>query len=469
MKKMKFPSVYTVLMVIIAAVTLLTHIVPAGQYERVMNTLLDRETPVAGSYRPVDPNPQGVTDILMAPVAGFFDPESNEAGAIDVALFVLFIGGFLGIVGKTGAIDAGIGRVTQAMQGREKWMIPLVMALFAAGGTTYGMAEETLAFHLLLIPVFITAGFDALTGVAVVLLGAGIGVLGSVVNPFSTIIASDAAGIAFTEGLWLRVVILVLGFVLCAMHVMRYAERVRKDPQASLVADKRESNLEFFLKTEKKVEQEFTGRHKLILLLFVLTFGLMIWGVSLGGWWMAEMSALLLAASILIGLLDRMPEAVLTETFVSSASDFLGVAFVIALARGIVVVMDAGQITDTVLFWAEQSVTGLSEAAFINVMYWIQVLLSFFIPSSSGLAVLTMPIMAPLADFASVGRELVVTAFQSALGLVNLVTPTSAVIMGGLTIARVPYNTWIKFVLPLLVQLSILIMVLLSLGSWMAS
>ena len=468
MKKMKFPSVYTVLLAIIALVTLLTHIVPAGQYQRVMNEMLERETPVAGSYRTVEANPQGLTDIIMAPVAGFFDPESNQAAAIDVALFVLFIGGFLGVVGKTGAIDAGIGHVTRVMRGREKWMIPFIMALFAAGGTTYGMAEETLAFHMLLIPVFIAAGFDALTGVAVVLLGAGIGVLGSVINPFSTIIASDAAGVAFTEGMLLRVAILVLGFVICAFYVMRYAERVRKDPQASLVADKADSNRDFFLSGDNKAVTEFTGRHKLVLLLFLLTFVVMIWGVSAGGWWMAEMSALLLVASIVIGLLDRMPEAELAETFVSSSSDFLGVAFVIALARGIVVVMDAGHITDTVLFWAENAVTGLSEAAFVNVMYWIQVVLSFFIPSSSGLAVLTMPVMAPLADFANVGRELVVTAFQSAVGLANLVTPTSAVIMGGLAIARVPFDRWVKFVLPLLLQLSVLIMAALSVGTWMS-
>ncbi len=191
----------------------------------------------------------------------------------------------------------------------------------------------------------------------------------------------------------------------------------------------------------------------------------MIYGVSVEGWWMARMSALFIVSSIVVGLIARMSEQEFTDTFIEGARDMLGVALVIGIARGIVVVMDAGKITDTVLFAAEGAVTGLSTIAFINVMYWLQVALSFLVPSSSGLAVLTMPIMAPLADFAGVSRDLVVTAFQSASGLVNLVNPTFAVVMGGLAIGRVPYERWLKFMWPLLLILTILIMAALSAGA----
>ncbi len=466
MGKFKFPSAYTVLMAIIVFVAALTYIVPAGQYDRVMNPELGKEVPVSGTYHLVDANPQGFSDVVMAPIAGFFDPASYEAGAIDVALFVLIIGGFLGIVTKTGAIDAGIAKVTSALEGKEMWMIPALMLLFAAGGTVYGMAEETLPFYMLLIPVIIAAGYDSVTGVAVVLLGAGIGVLGSTINPFATVIASNAADVPFTDGMGMRIAILIIGFIITAGFLMRYAEKVRKDPSQSLVADMKESNEEYFLKNREE-GIELTGARKLILVLFAASFGVMIWGVSSAGWWMAEMSALFLVSAILIGLIGRLSEEELTGTFVDGARDLLGVAFVIGIARGIVVVMNAGNITDTILFWSENAVSGLSEVVFINAMYWIQVVLSFFIPSTSGLAVLSMPIMAPLADFANVSRDLVITAYQSASGVVNLLTPTSGVVMGGLAIGRVSYAKWFKFVLPLAGILTVMIMIMLSVGAVM--
>jgi uncharacterized ion transporter superfamily protein YfcC len=191
----------------------------------------------------------------------------------------------------------------------------------------------------------------------------------------------------------------------------------------------------------------------------------MVWGVSLGGWWMAEMSGLFLASAILVGIIGRLGEEGFTTTFVDGAKDLLGVALIIGVARGIVVVMDAGHITDTILVNAAQAVEGLSTVAFINVMYWLEVALSFFVPSSSGLAVLTMPIMAPLADFSGVGRDLVVTAYQSANGLVNFFNPTFAVVMGGLAVGRVPYDRWLRFVLPLCLIITVIIMVVLSVGT----
>ena len=263
----------------------------------------------------------------------------------------------------------------------------------------------------------------------------------------------------------LRLAIYVAGLLLCIAYVMRYAEKVRKKPDQSLVADMMDANREHFLASSDGDAPELNGQRKLILLLFLVAFGVMIWGVSSQGWWMARMSALFLLMSIVVGFVGRLSEKEFTDTFVAGAADLLGVALVIGIARGIVIVMNGGLITDTILFWAEQSVSGLSAVAFINVMYWIQIALSFFVPSTSGLAVLTMPIMAPLADFSNVGRDLVVTAYQSASGVVNLVTPTSGVVMGGLAIGRVSYDKWVSFVWPLLILLSLLSMVALSIGA----
>ncbi|GAB1479187.1 YfcC family protein [Paracoccaceae bacterium] len=460
----RFPSAFTILFGLIMLVAVLTWIIPAGQYQRVASEALGKDIPVAGSYAPTDANPQDVYDVILAPIAGFYDPVSYAANAIDVSLFVLIIGGFIGVVTATGAIDAGISRAMVRLKGRETWMIPFLMALFALGGTTYGMAEETLAFYVLLIPVMIAARFDALTAVAVILLGAGVGVLGSTINAFSTVIASDAAGVTFADGLVLRLIILGLCWVVTVGFVMRYAARVRADPTKSLVYDKMSENEAHFLKETPAEATAFTGLHKIVLILFAMTFGVMIWGVSIGGWWMAEMSGLFLAAAILIGLIARLGEGKLVEAFVNGARDLLGVALIIGLARGIVVIMDAGHITDTILHAAEVSVAGLPRTAFILVVYWIEVGLSFLVPSTSGLAVLSMPILAPVADFAGVKRELVVTAFATASGMVNLITPTSAVVMGGLAIGRVPYERWLRFIWPLLVALTLIIMAALALA-----
>lgn len=464
MTKIKFPSAYTILMLLTVVVAILTWTIPGGQYQMENNETLGRMVPMVGTYHSIAANPQGIVDILMAPIQGFYDPISYTARAVDVALFVLVIGGFLAVVTNTGAIDAGIAGTMQRLQGREKWMIPILMGLFALGGTVYGMAEETIPFYALLIPVMIAAGYDSIVGVAIIMVGAGIGCLGSTINPFATVIASNAAEINFMEGFALRAIILVLGWLVCVVYVMRYAEKVKQNPELSLVAHQRESNLNHFLHSKQQKTPEFTTTRKLILAIFGITFAIMMWGVSIAGWWMAELSALFIGSSIVVGLVARMSETEITESFVDGARDLLGVALIIAIARGLVVVMDNGNITHTILNYAEGLLVGLHQIAFINAIYWIEAVMCLVVPSSSGLAVLSMPILAPLADFAGVSRELVVTAYQSASGLPNLVTPTSGVVMGGLAIGRVAYPIWLKFIGPLLAVLTTMVMILLSLG-----
>jgi len=427
-------------------------------------------------------------DSLTAPINGLYGIEDQKGninyynsgslfGAIDVALFILVIGGFLGVTMKTGAIQAGIGRLVRRLRGKERWMIPLLMGVFALGGTTYGMAEESLAFYALVITVMIAAGYDSMTGAAVVLLGCGIGTLGSTINPFATGIASGFAGVSISQGLIGRIIILVAGLLIGILFVRRYADRVKKEPSRSVVYDMKAQNEEHFRAGtgEEGEPPTMTGTHKVILAVFGLAFALMMYGVipwaDLGiglptlWWWFPEMTASFLLFAIVIGLIGRMREGELTETFVAGARDLLGVALIIGIARGITVIMNNGQITDTVLHWAELALGDVGKVAFSIVMYGLFLPLSFLIPSSSGLATVAMPIMAPLAGFANVPKDLVVTAYQSASGLMNLFIPTSAVVMGGLAIARVPYGRYLRFVWPLLVMLGALTVVVLGVGA----
>jgi uncharacterized ion transporter superfamily protein YfcC len=486
-KRFTLPSAYTILFALIVVAAIATWIVPAGTYD------LDEEgSPVPGTYHEVESQPAKIlVDSLTAPINGLYGIENNKGninyynrgtlfGAIDVALFIIVIGGFLGVTMKTGAIQAGIGRLVVRLKGRERWMIPLLMIVFAIGGTTYGMAEESLAFYALVITVMIAAGYDAFTGAAIVLLGCGIGTLGSTINPFATGIASGFAGVPLSEGFVGRLVILVVGLAVGIFFVMRYADRVKRDPTRSVVYDMKEENEAHFRAQDDGSSggvAVITGTQKLVLVLFGGAFLLMMYGVipweDLGvpvptlWWWFPEMTASFLLFSIVIGLVGRMKEGDLTATFVDGARDLLGVALIIGIARGITVIMNNGQITDTVLHWAEVALGDVGQAMFSIVMYGLFLPLSFLIPSSSGLATVAMPIMAPLAGFVGVPASLVVTAYQSASGLMNLFIPTSAVVMGGLAIARVPYGRYLKWVAPLLGALAVLTILVLGVSALM--
>jgi len=479
----RLPSAYTILFALIVLAAIATWIIPAGTYD-----LNAAGEPIPGTYHEIDAKPSRIlVDSLTAPINGLYGIEDATGninyynsgtlfGAIDIALFILVIGGFLGVTLKTGAIQAGIGSLVQRMRGRERLLIPVLMCVFALGGSTFGMAEESLAFYALVITVLIAAGYDALTGAAVVLLGCGIGVLGSTVNPFATGIASGIAGVPISEGLIGRLVLLVAGLAIGIFFVLRYADRVKQDPSKSVVFDmKAENEARFQADTDEAGEITLTGTHKLILAVFALAFLVMIYGVipweDLGisiptwWWWFPEMTASFLLFAIIIGLIARMSEGGLTTSFVDGARDLLGVALIIGIARGITVIMDNGQITDTVLHWVEDALGDAGDVTFLILMFLLFLPLSFLIPSTSGLATLAMPIMAPLAGFIGVSTALVVTAYQSASGVMNLVVPTSAVVMGGLAIARVPYDRYLRWVWPLLLALSVLCVVVLGLGA----
>ncbi|MCL8250487.1 YfcC family protein [Aeromicrobium fastidiosum] len=485
----RFPSAFTVLFGVTVAVWLLAFIVPTGAYE------LDGDrAPIPGSYAGVDAGlsfGDRLMQLFMAPINGLYGVKAGEGGfigpyesgelfgAVGVFMFVLAIGIFITMSMRTGAIDAGIARVARRFQSHGVIVIALLMVLFSLGGTTEGMAEETLGFYALVIPLALSLGYDRMVAVATILVGAGIGVLASTVNPFATGVASEAAGVSIGNGIGFRLLMYVVLVPVGVLFVLRYAKRVKAHPSRSRVTA-REGDAELIALGVGEAPA-LTGQQKSVLAVVGTTFAFMIfaivpWAQVIGGpdatsygwqldWYFPELAALFVVMSILVGLIGGLGEKGLTDTLVRGAGDFIGVGLIIVLARGITVIMSNSQITDTVLHSMEDVVSGSSAGVFGATMFLINIPLAFLVPSTSGHAALAMPILAPLGDFAGVPRSMVITAFQSASGVVNLITPTSAVVMGGLALAKVRYDEYLRFVWPLLLGLVVLCTAFVAIGS----
>ncbi|MBP9152170.1 MAG: YfcC family protein [Flavobacteriales bacterium] len=497
MSKISFPAAHTVLLIIAAIVAIMTWVIPAGQYDRLsydkeknqfiqkgqgdevffpatqesldqLNvriplekfTLGDIWKPVGipDTYHQLKSQPQGVKAFIQSPLRGIME-------AIDVILFVIIIGGFIGVVNHSGAFDAGMNWLATTLKGRESILIILITSLIALGGTTFGLAEETIAFYPILVPIFLLAGYDAIVALAAIYVGSSIGSMISTVNPFSVIIASDAAGINWTTGINGRIIFLILGTILCLWYIIRYANRVKKDQSQSLIYDKKSAIDKLFLHSEAKKTILFTARIRLILLLFLSCFVVMIVGVSKLDWWFLEMTTVFFIGALLIGIVAKLGEKEFISVFVKGSNDLLSVALIIGFARGVTVLMDDGLISDTLLFHASGLTEGMNKGVFVNAMMFIYAGLSFFIPSSSGMAVLTMPIMAPLADGVGVGREAVVNAYQYGMGIFSFINPTG-LILASLAMVEVGFDRWMRFVMPLVGWLTVLTMLVLTIQAY---
>lgn len=473
----RFPSAFTVLFGVTVLVWLLAFIIPTGAYKVSEKT----GGPVPGSYHSVDAGlsfTDRLYDLFISPINGLYGVKSAEGfigpyetgelfGAAGVFLFVIAIGIFITMSMSTGAIDNGVAHVAKRYGARGAVVIAILMVLFSVGGTTEGMAEETLGFYALVIPLMLSLGYDRMVAAATILIGAGIGVLASTVNPFATGVASDAAGISIGDGIGFRFLMYVLLVPVGVLFVLRYAKRVKADPSRSLTAPQ-EGDAEIASAGVGEVP-DLTGKQKSVLGIVAATFAFMIfaivpWAQVINGpdaasygwqldWYFPELAALFIVMSIVVGLIGGLGEKGLTDTLVRGAGDFIGVGLIIVLARGITVIMNNSQITDTVLHSMENAVNNTSSAVFGGLMFLINLPLAFLVPSTSGHAALAMPILAPLADFAGVSRAMVVTAYQSASGVINLITPTSAVVMGGLALAKVRYDQYLRFVFPLVLGL----------------
>lgn len=365
----------------------------------------------------------------------------------------------------TRAFDAGISWLAKTLKGKEYILIILVTLLISIGGTTFGLAEETIAFYPILIPIFLAAKYDAIVALASIYIGSSIGTMCSTTNPFSSIIASDAAGINWTTGLTGRFIMLGLGSLICILYILRYAQRVKNNPKLSIIFDQKEAIEQQFGNTTDSTIK-LTGRFRIILILFSLCFVVMVYGVSQLDWWFIEMTAVFLVGAILIGFIAKIEESTFIDIFIKGAGDLLGVAIIIGIARGITVIMDDGLISDTMLYYASNITAGMNKGVFINALLYIYGGLSFFIPSSSGMAVLTMPIMAPLGDSVGVSREFVVYAYQYGMGLFAFISPTG-LILASLAIVKVGYDKWLKFVMPLVIILLAFTMLFLTLSVYL--
>lgn len=480
-KKRGMPSSFTILLALLAIVAVVTVIVSGTSGGAVTAARL--------------------SDFCTAPVKGFAD-------ALPVCLFVMILGGFLGMMTETGALDNGIAVLVQKLKGNEIMLIPVLMFIFSLGGTTYGMCEETVPFYALLAATMMAAGFDPMVGAATVLLGAGCGCLGSTVNPFAVGAAVDAltgVGIEVNQSIiiGLGAVLWIVTTVMSILFVMSYAKKVKADKGSTILSmqelkDAEEAHGKAASEVHKEVK--LTGRQKGVLIAFAFTFVVMIvgfipladlnegvanffdagavydadgnaivqgWsalitGLPIGQWYFDEASTWFFLMAILIGIIGGLSEKQIVNTFITGAADMMSVVLVIALARGISVLMASTGLDVYVLDAAANALAGLSGVIFAPMSFLVYFGLSFLIPSTSGMATVSMPIMGPLAVKLGFSPEVMVMIFSAAIGVVNLFTPTSGAIMGGLALAKIEWTTWLKFALKLIVALSVVCAIILT-------
>lgn len=480
-KKRGMPSSFTILLALLAIVAVVTVIVSGTSGGAVTAARL--------------------SDFCTAPIKGFAD-------ALPVCLFVMILGGFLGMMTETGALDNGIAVLVQKLKGNEIMLIPVLMLIFSLGGTTYGMCEETVPFYALLAATMMAAGFDPMVGAATVLLGAGCGCLGSTVNPFAVGAAVDAltgVGIEVNQSIiiGLGAVLWLVTTVMSIVFVMNYAKKVKADKGSTILSmqelkDAEEAHGKAASEVHKEVK--LTGRQKGVLIAFAFTFVVMIvgfipladlnegvanffdagavydadgnavvqgWsalitGLPIGQWYFDEASTWFFLMAILIGIIGGLSEKQIVNTFITGAADMMSVVLVIALARGISVLMASTGLDVYVLDAAANALAGLSGVIFAPMSFLVYFGLSFLIPSTSGMATVSMPIMGPLAVKLGFSPEVMVMIFSAAIGVVNLFTPTSGAIMGGLALAKIEWTTWLKFALKLIVALSVVCAIILT-------
>lgn len=444
----------------------LTWIVPAGAFEK---STIDvpgvgaREVVVPGSFALLpDAEPQGPGAVLLAPIRGIVE-------AADIIAFVLLVGGAFAVLQRTGAVDAGLRRLVEASRRSrrlEALVIPGFMVLFSLGGAIFGMAEETIPFVLIFVPLARSLGYDAVVGVAIPFVGSQAGFAAAFLNPFTIGVAQGIADVPLFSGIALRAVVWVLVTAVAVAFVVRYAGRIKADPSRSVVA-----GLEAGADEREGPSREGGGRSprpsggdhdpsspeagvlstrdSAVLLTFAAGIGLLVFGVLRWGWYIEEIAALFVGLGIALGIVGRLRPGEISSGFMRGARDLVATAMIIGLARGILVVLEDGQVIDTLLHGMATLVGDLGAVGSAWAMFAVQTGLNFFVPSGSGQAALTMPIMAPLADLVGLSRQIAVLAYQLGDGFTNLIIPTNAVLIGAISLGGVPWDRWAKWMLPL--------------------
>jgi uncharacterized ion transporter superfamily protein YfcC len=489
------PSPLVVLMLIIVVAAIATWLMPAGQYdslsfennsfvvtesgkqthlpfaqktldslhmlikaEKFKNGDIRKPVSIPGTYHKLPQNRQGPVAILEAPLKGLYD-------AVEIVFFILFIGGFLNVFNSSGTLEKSLFALSHNMRGKEKWLIIILTFLFSFAGASYGMAEEALVFYPVMTPLFLAAGYDLIVPVAVIFAGTNLGVLSSFSNPFSTIIASQVAGVNWSDGLTGRILMFIVSTFVTIAYILNYAKKIKANPELSLVyrTDGNVKSPYGALENDSNTKQTLGTKTRLLLFMFLGTFLMMIFGVVFLGWWLLEMSALFLVSSIITALILRMKEKTFINKFIQGAESLLGVSLIVGTARGVTIILNNGYISDTILYYSANLVSHLSPALFIIIMLILYIIFTIFISSSSGMAVVTMPIMGSLALAAGVpGRE-IVNAYLYGMGIMGFITPTG-LILPSLALANVSYKAWIKFIYPLMIILFVLCSLFLIIG-----
>lgn len=438
-RKWKFgiPHVYVILFMVIILATIATYIVPAGEYDRIVNDD-GRTIVVDGTYQVVDSSPSGFMQIFQSLHKGM----TNSASII---FYIFIVGGAFGILQTTGAITGAVGSISTKMKGREYWLIPILMTFFALSGAMLGLAEETIPYITILVPLMVLIGYDSMVGAAIVLLGTSAGFTAAFMNPFTVGVAQGIAEVPLFSGLLFRVLLWVVFLSISIWYVMRYAKKIKADPTKSTLYGS--SDQETVVPSEMK---SMTNRHKLIFIVLLGTLVTLAFGVIKFEWYLPEISGLFLLMGIIMGLLAKMNFSEIAESFIEGCRVLVMGALVVGIANAILVVLQDGLIMDTILHGLASSIDTMPGGLAAVGMYIVQCMLNFIVPSGSGQAALTMPIMAPLADLVGVTRQTAVLAFQFGDGISNIFSPTSGYFMAGLALAKIPWIKWVKWILPLI-------------------
>lgn len=448
-KQFKVPHVYAIIFALMVIFAVLTWIVPSGSYQR--QEVNGREVTVAGTYEQSEKTyideetgdevdlRQGVFDVLQAPTRGIQE-------AIEVVAFILIVGGSFQVITKTGAITSGMGRVVRRFKNKDILIIPIAMVLFALGGTSFGMAEETLPFFAIFMPIMMAMGFDSMTAFMVVFVGARTGYIASTINPFNVLIAQGILGIQGNPQLWLRMIAWVVLTSVAITWVVLYARRVKKNPESSITFEDDIAKKVEFAADESALDAEFTGRQKGVLAVFIAGMCLIIWGLVTQGWYMNEISAVFLAMGLLAGVIAGFSQDVIAQEFVAGIADFAFSAIVVGLARGILVIASDGMIIDTILNALATGLGGIPAVLFTTLLYAVENLLAILVPSSSGLAALTAPIFGPLTELMGLNPEAAVWALSMGSATMSLICPTSAILVAGLGVCKIKLGQWWKTV-----------------------
>lgn len=440
-RNFKMPHTYVLLFGVIVFAGLLTYILPAGQFDRYEDPETGRELVDAESYSSVEANPQNLFDMLMAV------PKGMENGAY-IIFFVFIVGGAFGIIQSTGVIDRGINVVIEKMNGKEIWAVPLFIILFSFTGSVMGLAEELLPFYPIMVVLAIRMGFDSITGISLVLLGAGAGFAGAFLNPFTVGIAQGVAELPLFSGMGFRIIMFSTMVLVTAIYIMIYAKRVKAEPTISPMYEL-DKNRDLVLEDVDE-NDGFSVRHKIVLAVFFIGLLFIAFGVIQLGWYIHELSAAFLTIGIIAGVVGGLGINKTAEEFIKGAAGITFGALVIGIASGIIVVLEEGMVLDTIVYYLAESVSALPSYLSAIGMFFVQMILNFFIPSGSGQAAASMPVMVPVADLIGMTRQTAVVAFQFGDGITNVFNPTSAYFMAGLALAGIPWEKWVKWVWPLI-------------------